>query len=102
VLDWIYGTSSVSVSGNVGYSTVGAEEMGIGEPLPCTTANVLDNRWTLGVGQVDMCAILIGGTHDIPDIFDKGISGLGGICMYGWISERANDNEVTGGWGGWN
>lgn len=64
MLDWIYGTSSISVSGNMGYSTVGAEEMSIliiwvlwrvrmlgvkkeeetyGDPLPTTTTNVFDD-----------------------------------------------------------
>jgi hypothetical protein len=108
VLNWIYGTENISVSGNVGYGTVSAEEVGIlimwvGEPLPCTTANVLKDIWTfLGVGHMDMCTVLIGGCHKIPDNFDKGISGLGRICMDGWISEWAKDNEVTGGRRWWN
>lgn len=80
MLDRIYRTSSVSVSGNVGYSTIGAEEMGIlimwvlwrvrrlwvnkkektyGDPLPTTTANVFDD------GQVYMCPALIGGSQNL-------------------------------------
>lgn len=95
MLNWIYGTSSVSVSGNVGDGTVGAEEMGIliiwvRDPLPTATANVFDD------GQVYMCTVLIDSTQDIGYDWDKGVPGIGGIFWYRWMSEWTDDDEVAG------
>lgn len=42
-----------------------------------------------------MCAVLIGGTQNIGQGWDKGVPGLGGIFWYGL--KWTNDNKVTGG-----
>lgn len=46
-----------------------------------------------------MCAVLISGSQNIVQGWDKGVPGLGGIFWYGL--KWTNDNKVTGGGRGW-